>query len=168
MTKTFNLRSLFKTVICLAFIFGCTTSAVFACSCLPPSKSFLERFSSANLIIIGKPTNHQGVGGPPSTPLTVDIEVQRVLKGNTDLQKVQILGGNGALCGVDVTRFPLNTIWIFALGLPTTGINGVPQYRISLCEAHSLQVRAGKVFGPIKSDQQTSMPLVKFLKSLRR
>ena len=168
MTKTFNLRSLFKTVICLAFILGCTTSAVFACSCLPPSKSFLETLPNADLIIVGKATSYHGLGASTNIPLAVDVEVQRVLKGSNASQEVRVFGDNGALCRPYVTKFPLNTTWVFALNLLSTGANGEPQYYISSCAETSLPVRVGKVIGRIKSDKQTSMPLTRFLKSLRR
>ncbi len=168
MTKTFNLRSLFKTVICLAFIFGCTTSAVFACSCLPPSKSFLETLPNADLVVVGKSTSYHGLGASTNIPLAVDVEVQRVLKGNDASQKIRVFGDNGALCRPYVTKFPLNTIWVFALNLLPAGANGESQYYINNCAETYLPVGAGKVFGRIKSSQQTSMPLAKFVKSVRR
>ncbi len=168
MTITFNLRSLLKTVIFLAFFLGCTTSAVFACSCIPPSKSFLEILSRADFIIVGKVTNYHGVIPSQNIPLAADVEIQRVLKGNNTSEIVRVFGDTGALCRPYANKFPLNTNWVFALNLLSTGANGELQYYISSCGEYSLPVRAGKVFGRIKSDQQTSMPLVKFLKSLPR
>lgn len=169
MTKKINFRSLLKTVICLAFFIGCTTSAVFACSCIPrANKSFFESSSRADLIIVGKATSYEGAGASPNTPLALGIEVQRVLKGNAALQKVQIVNGAESLCRLNVANFPLNTNWVFNLNLSSIGADGVPQYYISICEVALLQVKAGNVFGRIKSDQQTSMPLTRFLKSLRR
>ena len=124
----------------------------------------------ADFIIVGKVTNYHGLIPSQNAPLAADIEIQRVLKGNNTSEKVRVFGSDGliAFCRQPTDKFPLNTNWVFALNLLSTGANGEPQYYISSCGEYSLPVRAGKVFGRIKSDQQTSMPLVKFLKSLPR
>ena len=165
-TKNFDFPSLFKTAILTALFVVCMSSAVFACTCVN-SSPFFDITSNVDLIIIGKTISYGEVSQFSGQPLSADVEIQRVLKGNTALDKIRIFGDNGALCRPYVTKFPLNTTWVFALNFLSTGPNGEPQYAISGCGEFSLRVRAGKVFGRIKSPQQTSAILPRFIKSVR-
>ena len=165
-TKKFNFPSLFKTALFTALFVVCTTSAVFACTCIN-SRPFFDITSNVDLIVIGKPISYGEVSSFSNEPLSVDVEIQRVLKGNVALEKVRVFGDNGALCRPYVTKFPLNTTWVFALNFLSTGANGEPQYSISNCGEFSLKVKAGRVFGRIKSSQQTSAILPRFIKSVR-
>jgi hypothetical protein len=165
-TKNFDFPSLFKTAIFTALFVVCMTSAVFACSCIN-NKPFFNITSNVDLIVIGKPIGYSEVIPSINAPLSADVEIQRVLKGNAALEKIRIFGDNGALCRPYVSKFPLNTTWVFALNFLSTGPNGEPQYAISNCGEFSLRVRAGKVFGRIKSSQQTSAILPRFIKSVR-
>ncbi len=167
MTNNFNFRSLFKILIFSAFFAGCTTSTVLACTCIN-NKSFLEVIERADFIVVAKPTNYGEISLFSNIPLTVDVEIQRVLKGDNASQKVRVFGDNGAQCRPYVTKFPLDTTWVFALNLLSTGANGESQYYISNCGEYSLQVKAGRVFGRIKSSQPTSQALPRFIKSVRR
>ncbi len=166
MTKTFNLHSLFKVVIFSAFFLGCTTSAVFACTCGAPT-SGIGILSSSRDIIIGKVTSHQ------ISSNTIEVEVQRVLKGNITAQKIQILGGGPQNCfGVSVGRFPVDTTWVFGLSLLPAGASSEASHFVSICApdgVNAFQVKAGKVYGRLHfTNQNTSMPLPRFIKSLRR
>jgi hypothetical protein len=165
-TKNFNFSSLFKTAIFTSLFVVCMTSSVFACSCVN-SRPFFDITSNVDLIVIGKPISYGEASQFSSQPLSAEVEIQRVLKGNAALEKIRVFGDNGALCRPYVTKFPLNTTWVFALNFLSTGPNGEPQYSISGCGEFSLRVRAGKVFGRIKSSQQTSAILPRFIKSLR-
>lgn len=166
-TKSFNLRSLLKTVICLAFLFACTSSAVFACTCVPGAPAFLAESSKANLIIIGKVTGTEPAN--PANPFgnnIINVEVQRILKGDNTVQNVKVsTASSSSLCGVSM---PINSKWVFALNLLGTETNNVPQSSISICSKNFLYVGAGKVFGQIKNDRYKSMPLPSFIKSLSR
>ncbi len=167
MTKTFNLHSLFKVVIFSAFFLGCTTSAVFACTCGAPPTSGIGILSSSRDIIIGKVTSHQ------ISSNTIEVEVQRVLKGNYASQKIRILGGDAQNCfRVYLSRFPVNTTWVFALSLLPAGASSEASHFVSICApdgVNAFQVKAGKVYGRLHfTNQNTSMPLPRFIKSLRR
>ncbi len=166
-TQIFNFSSLFKTVICLTFILGCATSTVLACECAN-NKPFLEIFSQADLIIVGRVTSYQGLTPSQNAPLAADIEIQRVLKGNNTSEKVRVFGDTGALCRPYINKFPLNTNWVFALNSLSTGASGESQYYISNCGEYSLLVGGGRVSGRINSNQITSVLLTRFLRSLRR
>lgn len=165
-TKIFDFPSLFKTAIFTALFVVCIASDVFACTCVN-SRPFFDITSNADLIVIGKPISYGEVSQFSNEPLSAEVEIQRVLKGNIALEKIRVFGDNGALCRPYVTKFPLNTTWVFALNFLSTGTNGEPQYAISNCGEFSLRVRAGRVFGRIRSPQQTSEILPRFIKSLR-
>ena len=165
-TKNYNLPSLCRTAICTALFVICMTSAVFACTCIN-NRPFFDIISNVDLIVIGKPISYGAVSPFSNQPLSADIEIQRVLKGNVALEKIRVFGDDGALCRPYVSKFPLNTTWVFALNFLSTGPNGESQYTISNCGEFSLRVRAGRVFGRIKSPQQTSAILPRFIKSLR-
>lgn len=169
MTTIFNFRSLLKTVICLAFLFGCASSAVFACTCapVPGTPAFLAESSKANLIIIGKVTGTEPAN--PTNPFSINlinVEVQRTLKGDNTVQNVKVsTASSSSRCGVSM---PINSKWVFALNSLGTETNNVPQSSISICSRNFLYVGAGKVFGRIKNDKYKSMPLPGFIKSLSR
>lgn len=165
-TKNSKFPSLFKTAIFSMFFVVFATSAVFACTCVN-NRPFFDITSNADLIVIGKTTEYHGFSSFSNQPLAVDVEIQRLIKGNIALEKVRVFGDDGALCRPYVTKFPLNTTWVFALNFLSTGANGQPQYAISNCGEFSLQVKAGRVFGRIKSPQRTSAILPRFIKSLR-
>jgi hypothetical protein len=165
-TKNFNFTSLFKTAIFTALFVVCMSSAVFACTCIN-SRPFFNITSDADLIVIGKPISYGEVSQFSNQPLSDEVEIQRILKGNSALEKIRVFGDNGALCRPYVTKFPLNTTWVFALNFLSAGTNGEPQYAISNCGEFSLKVKAGRVFGRIKSSQQTSAILPRFIKSVR-
>ncbi len=162
MTTTFNFRSLLKTVICLAFLFGCASSAVFACSCAPGTTAFLERSLDSNLIVIGKVTGSQPVNpANPWSDIAISLEVQRILKGDNTVQNVTVK--MSGLCGF---AMPVNSNWVFALN--SIGVNSVSQVSVSICTKNYLYVQAGQVIGQIHSDKITRMRIPKFIKSLRR
>jgi hypothetical protein len=165
-TKFFDFPSLFKAAIFTVLFVVCMSSTVFACTCVN-SRPFFDITSNADLVVIGKPISYGEVSQFSSQPLSADVEIQRVLKGNASLEKIRVFGDNGALCRPYVTKFPLNTTWVFALNFLATGSNGEPQYAISGCGEFSLKVKAGRVFGRIKSSQQTSAILPRFIKSVR-
>jgi hypothetical protein len=164
--KNFNFPSLFKTAIFTALFVVSMTSDIFACTCAN-NRPFFDVTANVDLIVLGEPISYQDVSQFSSQPLSADVEIQRVLKGNVSLEKIRVFGDNGALCRPYVTKFPLNTTWVFALNFLSNGPNGEPQYAISNCGEFSLKVKAGRVIGRIRSAQQTSAILPRFIKSVR-
>lgn len=110
----------------------------------------------ADAVIVGKVVSHKGN--------SMDLSVERVLKGKEYRETVRIWGQWKHLCRAKLSRFPDGSEWMFALAridqVPRDGFDpSTPNYSygrnadyaLNRCGAYWLKVHDGKVSGNITS-----------------
>lgn len=99
------------------------------------------------------------------------LSVSDVLGGEEPAASVRVHGDPGNLCRPYVTpeRFGLGTEYVLALDrLRADEDDNLPQYAISLCGTHWLEIIDGKVTGQIRRKKSESMSYEAFLERLQK
>jgi TonB family protein len=137
-------------------------SGLFACSCTWGGPFMVAADGPDTVIVRAKILSYNQMVRN-GIYLFMDIEVHEVLNGTITTDKLRVRGDDGASCLSYVTKFPINTEWILALG------GGSQGYSIPSCGTYWLRVEDGNVVGNI-TDLHTAnqkMPLSEFTTTLK-
>ena len=117
---------------------------------------FLKLASKNNLIVRGKVISyHDKVGvlsthqGKPDHYLTMDFEINEVLKGELKQEKIRIRGDNGAQCFRYIMNFPIGTEWVFILPDWKASSDPDQKYVALACGEYQVKVEGEEVIGKI-------------------
>ena len=132
----------------LALVMLLVPERVFACSCFWAGP-LLTVGPRAELIVRAKVLNYHGRS--EEIDLAMDVEVLEVLKGDTGTARIRIWGDNGMQCRPYVSRFPVQTEWIFAIDKLTSKEGRPGDYVISVCGEYWARVEKDNVTGRLSS-----------------
>jgi hypothetical protein len=145
--------------------------AAFACSCggnLP----FVQSAASSKVIVRGKVLEHFWAESDVAhqRPYAMTVEIIESLKGQTKSQRLTINGGAGLLCRPEISSFPINSEWVFALYPSSWDGEKGDGLAISSCGEFAVAVKGDKVKGRVTQDKNVaeSVSLSSLRKLLRK
>jgi hypothetical protein len=151
--------------------------AAMACSC-GGDAAFVQSAPSMEVVIRGKVLDHRWAESDIAHqhPYSMTVEVKEFLKGQTKSQRLTISGGAGLLCRPEISSFPIDSEWVFALYPAIWDGDKRSELAISSCGQNSLVVQGntvkGKVTQTTNADEAVSLPnlrkLVKTPPKIRR
>ena len=158
------MKMLYRSVVVgVLLVFAAVPPEAGACSCLWAGP-FLTVGPTADLVVRGKVLKY--IGKKAGVDLSMDVEVQEVLKGATRAKTIRIWGDDGAMCRPYVSGFPVGTEWIFAINVLREP-RPHEEYYMSVCGAYSLQIKDAEVIGHISSKELTIEPQTMALDELK-
>ena len=84
----------------------------------------------------------------------MEVEVHETFKGDASAARIRIWGDTGALCRPYVTKFPVGTEWVFAVGTNPDRAEGA--YAINGCGEYAVKVEKDRVSGLLLSGSTPS------------
>ncbi len=145
--------------VILAFVtatFFASGYALVACDC-PWRGPFLAVAPDLPLVVRARVLSFQGKGTAAGQPLSMDVEVLEVLRGEPPASPLRVWGDDGMLCRPYVTHFPVGTQWILALNGPGSKPGMTPGPAISICGEYWLRVEGDTAVGCIDSPERTAV-----------
>lgn len=150
-----------KALIIIVLLVLVTADNAFACSCIPEVNPFLKVAPKSVLVIRGRVLRHTGGG---KTPAEMDVEVLENFVDEAPKKVISVSGDDGGQCRPYISRFPVGTEWILALGHAIKDAKEARDYMmygpdkgdfaISNCGAYWLEVKEGKVRGNVDDDTE--------------
>jgi hypothetical protein len=139
-----------------------------ACSCVG-SAPFVKTAAASDLVVRGKILEYQPdqTGQTPSRPLAMVVEINEVLKGKSQSQRLTVLGDNGMICRRYVSEFPIGTEWVLAVSPDRWSKKS--ELAISACGEYALPVSGSSVKGRVtlKAKDAESMTLTNLRQLLK-
>lgn len=117
-----------------------------ACKCAWQGP-FLEVASATPIIVKGRVIAHSS---EQPIPLSFDFRVDNALRGEVG-GNIKIYGDNGMMCRPYVSKFPVNSEWVLALGHSSSAREQKGSFAISGCGAYWLQFSGTEVVGSIQT-----------------
>jgi hypothetical protein len=128
-----------------------------ACTC-GASPSFVRIIPDSPVIIRGKVLDHRSAGSNVAHehPYSMTVEVKELLKGQTKSPQLTLTGGAGLLCRPEISRFPIDSEWVFALYPASWDGDKSSELAISSCGENTLAVRGDTVQGKVTQTANTA------------
>lgn len=147
----------YKYIITISIFFYCFISSTIGCGC-EVEGPFLKLAPSAKLIAVVKVKQYlsfeelEGI----EVPMSMEMEVVKVLKGTETRPFIKVWGNNGMMCRPYLSLFEENSTWVMAFGEDgALGHDGASteDYGVSHCGEQFMPVKMGTVSGFIGSEQ---------------
>lgn len=139
--------------ILFVLVYFCSVLPVYSCTCLSFPKTFCSLTDDNHVFFTGKILRHYEKIGADDFPryTFMDVMVMEEIHGENVESIITVLGMDGTSCGIDLTSYRAESIWLFKLKEKESISVELehPLYRMSPCNINTLPIEGGVITGLI-------------------